>query len=401
MAVLVTFVYKLGVPAREFDGGNVQSARVVGSWDAAGRYSDTWTPRDMKVISGGESDDGCPQYIGTVHLDAAAVGTRFYWGVTVCLRSRPEQQLWMVATEEASAARNDCRREFVLQSAPATVTYYLSHARHLGANKVAAVPGRSPAGIRFGVWAPSAQRVDVVFGSVWDRNHPGVPITEPTPIASLNGGYITDDGRGVRRDMPVVPLTRGPDGVWLSDVVPAPAQAARPTLALGTLDHAPYMYRIVKDDARSRDAYSYRTDLYSRCQIGYGWTRPADSTYDPDVGVPLSTLDGATSCSVIVDPDVVYPDIRDARYPGDSPQPADAFWADEFTAGARVPTSVQDLVIYELFVGGLFNPRDPARPGELEDALRLLDYLKGLGVNAVELLPVSEFGGVGASRSCR
>ena len=47
-------------------------------------------------------------------------------------------------------------------------------------------------------------------------------------------------------------------------------------------------------------------------------------------------------------------------------------------------------MIYELHVDGLGLDRG-ADTGTLEDALRLLDYLVDLGVNAIELMPMSEF----------
>ncbi len=59
----------------------------------------------------------------------------------------------------------------------------------------------------------------------------------------------------------------------------------------------------------------------------------------------------------------------------------------------RQPSRVEDLVIYELHTGalGFGSPR----PGTLRDAIALLDQLVDAGVNAVELLPMSEFGGRG------
>ena len=51
-----------------------------------------------------------------------------------------------------------------------------------------------------------------------------------------------------------------------------------------------------------------------------------------------------------------------------------------------------ELVIYEMHVETF--PDAPARPGELFDAvIHDLGYLKDLGVNAIELLPTSEFPG--------
>jgi 1,4-alpha-glucan branching enzyme len=52
---------------------------------------------------------------------------------------------------------------------------------------------------------------------------------------------------------------------------------------------------------------------------------------------------------------------------------------------------VEDLVIYELHIGSLAFPSKA--PGTLADAMALLDHLSDIGVNAIELLPVSEFSG--------
>ena len=49
-------------------------------------------------------------------------------------------------------------------------------------------------------------------------------------------------------------------------------------------------------------------------------------------------------------------------------------------------------MIYELHVGALGGPEKKG-PGTLKDAIDLLDYLVDLGVNAVELLPMSQFSG--------
>ncbi|MGB6151607.1 MAG: alpha-amylase family glycosyl hydrolase [Pricia sp.] len=50
------------------------------------------------------------------------------------------------------------------------------------------------------------------------------------------------------------------------------------------------------------------------------------------------------------------------------------------------------LVIYELHVG-TFNRKDPEKVGTFEDVIEKLSYLRNLGVNCIELLPVAEFAG--------
>ncbi len=54
--------------------------------------------------------------------------------------------------------------------------------------------------------------------------------------------------------------------------------------------------------------------------------------------------------------------------------------------------SWNDLVIYELHVG-TFHDRGKEGPGTFEGVIEKLDYLKDLGVNALQLMPVTEFPG--------
>ena len=51
-----------------------------------------------------------------------------------------------------------------------------------------------------------------------------------------------------------------------------------------------------------------------------------------------------------------------------------------------------ELVIYELHIG-TFNVKEKGRPGTFESAIEKLPYLKELGINAVEVMPIAEFSG--------
>lgn len=51
-----------------------------------------------------------------------------------------------------------------------------------------------------------------------------------------------------------------------------------------------------------------------------------------------------------------------------------------------------ELVIYELHIG-TFARRDDGTPGTFDDAIKRLRYLKAIGVNAVEVMPIAEFAG--------
>ncbi len=51
-----------------------------------------------------------------------------------------------------------------------------------------------------------------------------------------------------------------------------------------------------------------------------------------------------------------------------------------------------ELVIYEMHVGS-FHVTEPGRPGTFQSAVAKFDYLAGLGINAIEIMPSTEFPG--------
>ncbi len=51
-----------------------------------------------------------------------------------------------------------------------------------------------------------------------------------------------------------------------------------------------------------------------------------------------------------------------------------------------------ELVVYEMHVG-TFNVEEPGKPGTFDSAIAKLDYLAGLGINAIEVMPPTEFPG--------
>lgn len=69
------------------------------------------------------------------------------------------------------------------------------------------------------------------------------------------------------------------------------------------------------------------------------------------------------------------------------------WWPDPAMAGPRPqPTLQSELVIYELHIGS-FNVETPGAPGTFESAIAKLPYLRDLGINVVEVMPVAEFAG--------
>ncbi len=341
----VEFHFLTGLKRRVF-----RNPRLVGSWDTSGRYSDQWSESPMQEVTG---EDGCPRFQGSVSLDLVDSAKTFKWGVI--LDGPSGSNFWGIPTEVPDVNSTDRHREFQLAPGGGTQTerYFFTHCRRLGANKRLKTPGGA-ASVVFAAWAPNAGAVDVVFGT--------------------STGYIADDGGGIDPAMPVVSLSSSPDGVWEG----APAGDFDQYVSL------PYMYRI----KNAQGKIVYRTDIFSRSQMGKGGIDPSKSSWPGTA----ETLDGAVSCSIVIDPDVIR-ETFESTPAGEDPNliPAEDFWANEFTPGLAVPSRIEDLNIYELHVGSLGFGK--TGPGDLVDAIQFLDHLVDLGINAVELLPMAEFGG--------
>jgi 1,4-alpha-glucan branching enzyme len=335
----VQFEYVTGLRRSALTG-----ATLVGSWDDAGLPSPgSWTARPMRR---GVAADGSDAFFAGVTFDDAAVGRDFAWGVW--MQRDTGEAVWGIAAEVADRDRTAQERTFTLRAAnggPQREVWRLTHHRVRGARPLAA-----PAQLRFEVWAPNAQSVEVVFGD--------------------ESGYIADDGDGIDPALAPIALERdGTDGRWTAVAGDFAANVGRR-----------YMYRVTRDDGQ----VVYRTDMYSLTQCGGGDADPGGQHYHGDV----AALDGSPSCTLVVDAGVVDPYPAQA---GAAAQPEDAFWADEVNPDRLVPRQVQDLVIYELHVGALAPQTQSA--GTFADALALLPHLERLGVNAVELLPMFEFNG--------
>lgn len=386
-ALPVTFRYFTSVPGPVFPGAQVF---LEGSWNDHGLFSDNWTSSLMTLFT---DESGCEAYSATVQIDQAEQGKMFGWGVYVVYPGQARK--WVIPTEFNDATRAT-NRVFRFNGLASEEAYYLTHCRRLGANFCANDAGQRS--MRFALWAPNALQVEVVFGKIWDSRNPAqLPLgpKDSIPNGLIAGGYVADDGTGINTTRPVVRMTRQPGGFWTSD----PNDPGLPSDP-AELDHVPYMYRIWKEDGY----IAYRTDLFSRCQIGFGGQNPGGEPFFDT----LSKLDGVVSCSVTVDPEMVTEYFVEAPpYLNTAPPservwperffiPQDQFWTGEFSAGKTPPSRVEDLIIYELHVGALGFGRVDGQgkplPGTLEDAIALLDHIAELGFTAVELLPLSEFG---------
>jgi len=346
----VRFTYFTGLKRNIFD-----NVRLIGSWDQTGRYSDQWTVIPMQPII---AEDGCPDFTATVAFDISQTGYLFRWGVI--LDSPQGRDIWGIPTEIGDRNSSDRHRSFTLRqpdgNSPQQETYSLTHCRRLGAQKYYPA-GQSTPALRFAVWAPNARNVEVVFGS-------------------RDSGYIADDGFGMDANLGPFPMFRAEEGIWQTDLAISPELAD-----FAQFDHTPYMFRIVKDDGQ----VAYRTDLYARCQIGKGNFDPKGKHYLDK----YTKLDGTKSCSIVIDPDTVTKNFQEAIFPELKFVPQEAFWQNEFNPDRPLPRKVEDLVIYELHLGALGYGKN--RPGNFQDAMELLPHWVELGVNAIELLPLSEF----------
>jgi 1,4-alpha-glucan branching enzyme len=339
----VRFVYLTGLPTHR-----LANVRLRGSWDDQGRQARLWSERPMSPTIG---DDGCPAFECTVLLAASDVGRRFEWDVVGDGPGGSGQGL--VTAEEEDPLSRRTVRSFVLRADGQVERYHLVLARRLGANPVRRSGGAR--NLRFALWAPNARAVEVVFGD--GRN-----------------GYVSDDGAGLAARPPIRLQSAG-EGIWETSTEPPANDAYERD------EFLPYLFRVTRDDG----SISYRTDLYSRWQVGQGSFDPQGRIY----GGTTAGLDGAVSCSAIVDPETMTASPAGAET---AFVPCADFWHDEYDPGRPVPSRVEDLVIYELHVGALGVGRPDA--GTFEDARSLLDdHLVSLGVNAVELLPMAQFSG--------
>ena len=377
MSLPVCFTYFTGLTGTSFN-----KAFLVGSWDAAGQYSDQWSEQEMPLLQ--SSPDNTQAYRATVKFADQQEGWTFHWGVT--LEDAPGDRHWAIFEEVNDAGSRDRHLSFQLARAPLggnaqEVSYYLCHGRRLGAQKF----GR---GIRFAVWAPNASNVEVLMAALSSNpNGPSyidpakTPANPPAPRERIFGGYVGDDGDGVQPGWGPFPMRRDSEGIWSTDPVSADLGD------FNKFDHAPYMFRVTKDDS----SIAYRTDIYSRCQIGWGSAHPKGSQSWDGRTVDL---DGTVSCSVVVDPDQVTEELNPVEtvWPETNWISAEEFWSTEVNDPPRAQR-IEDLIIYELHVGALGFGKAANDPGTIADAVALLDYLVDLGVNAVELLPMAEFGG--------
>jgi len=352
--ITVRFTFRSGLKRDLF-----RNVKLSGSWDTAGKFSNQWTQVPMTASV---DETGCVAFSANVTFDASQVGAIFQWGVIGDIAGAPNS--WLIVTEVPDPNSTQRYRSFTLAAGTTQQDYWFVTGRRFGAQKWTRA-GSATTGLRFCVWAPHAQRVEVVFAP-FDLAH-GTPT-----------GYIADDGTGMDPTAPIIPLASKGDGTWGTDIAITPALSK-----FSDYMNRLYMYRITNEQG----TVTYKVDIFSRNQVGRGDHNPNGEHYAGS----YMDLDGIVSCSVVSDPDQLTKDFNDAGLIKTSLIPASDFWASEYTAGKLPPQNLDNLIIYELHVGSLGFPSTTA--GTFADALAFVDKLVELGLNAVELMPVLEFDG--------
>lgn len=357
----VQFTYSTGIQ-REI----LRNLKLVGSWDTEGKYSEKWSSQPVPMGLS-RLEDGCVSYTATFKFDPSFIGREFQWGIRL---DAPQQtDIWGIPTEVKRADSSQRHLTFILRDDLKEQRYYLTFCRYLGAQKRFKEKSPKP-GIQFSVWAPNATKVETVIGKYENK------------LQEKNTGYISDDGDGIdisEGDRGAFTMKKDDNGIWWTDL--ADSRLAD----FHYWDHKPYMFRVVKDDGKTT---AYRTDLFSRCQIGKGRQDPNGQKYTGS----YKNLDGSKSCSIVVDPETVTEHFEEPAWPETRFIPEKEFWSNEFDPSRPLPRRPEDFIIYELHVGSLGYGSD--RDGDFKDAIQFLDYLVDLGVNAIELLPVLQFDGV-------
>jgi 1,4-alpha-glucan branching enzyme len=230
-------------------------------------------------------ETGCDAFNGSVSFDASETGTVFQWGVIADIAGAPNT--WVVVTEVPDPNSNQRYRTFTLAPGATQQDYWFVTGRRFGAQKWTP-SGSSTTGLRFSVWAPHAQKVEVVFAPFNPAN--GAPT-----------GYIADDGTGVDPAAPVIPLALKGGGIWESDFTTTPALSD-----FAKYLNRLYMYRITNEQG----VVTYKVDIFSRNQVGRGANNPNGAHYTGS----YVDLDGIVSCSVVSDPDQLTKDFDDSGF---------------------------------------------------------------------------------------
>ena len=137
--VPVRFTYSTGVVGDVFPGVR---ARLHGSWDRDGQYSDQWSITDMAREAPG---DDSVSFRASVDLDAAEQGRWFHWGVSFV--APDGRETWAIPTEVKDRASRERYRSFQFSGQLQDEEYYLVHCTRLGTNKFRHPDADLPAGL--------------------------------------------------------------------------------------------------------------------------------------------------------------------------------------------------------------------------------------------------------------
>ena len=115
-----------------------RNVRLVGSWDAGGRYSDQWRMTAMEEFT---APDGCPAWRADMLFDDAQRGWTFHWGVVV---DAPQQNnVWGIPTETGDPNARAQHRSFALRGDGQVERYWLTHCRRIRRQQAVAPRART------------------------------------------------------------------------------------------------------------------------------------------------------------------------------------------------------------------------------------------------------------------
>ena len=408
----VTFVYDAG-PQR--DVGNV---RLNGSWNkATGRYSEAWGQDTIPMRYMGDG-----RWSATVRLVDDGSARPWEWGV---IADTPGKKgAWVVH------AGKNLRFDPGLGLAAYSPTTY----HGMGARKT------REGDLMFRVWLPQASEATVRVtgrdGQV--TRYPLKQIGEDW-VATVAGGferhvgssymYEIVDSKGARRAVPdPYALEVAGEQLGLSRAWFDPTNGAEVHQYL--TPHQQFMRFEMRDDSGAGEAWVVLKDASGR-PLGKGEVEarlgPLDASLrsaiaghrkiddltaiDAQGRLAMRFTDG--TWTTLVHNPAALEGLRYEMVLSSGTSVRDT-WSDRITADSGVsfresvivdgirpsqrvttpPTPWNKAVIYQIHVGSFFSSANNSRRSTFADVCQKLDYLEWLGINAVELLPVTEEQGV-------
>lgn len=228
-------------------------------------------------------------------------------------------------------------------------------------------------------------------------NHTGRATGGGDIFLNVAGGQVSKPS--TLTSAPPQGATRNPDGS-VTFCIAAPGKSA--VMVLGSWnDYTPAENQLMEyiDQKEGEDVFRYFTTTLPASTIS------TSSSFSYYYLVDNAIRVGDPYARLILDPyndkyipSSVFPDIP--QYPSSKFSDIPLAWIDNsssayaWTSNDFTPAAKTDLIIYELLIRDFTGTESQALGnGTIRGAIEKIPYLKSLGVNAVELLPITEFNG--------